>query len=311
MQFASFPSIGGLHNVVATHGARPDIFPETQIYRAKIKLHGTNMGVRITESGPIAQGRGQDLNLNDHGYWFLDYVTMNRAYFTSLWQGRDFVVFGEWAGPGIQKKTAVSKIPEKMFAVFMVQDGPSDGEETECIYDPDRIAEFVTGTLPDRLHILPWEGEPLVITWNDRASVEQAAEQASTAVLAVEGIGEGLVYYPLGVTKRNWIGAHIFKAKGLKHKVIKTDKVIDIDPAVAESIDEFVEMFVTRPRLEQGLEMTGDVTPDNIGPFLAWMGHDIEKESVDELAASNLKWKQVVKASMRRAREWYFEQMGR
>jgi hypothetical protein len=320
MKHASFPSITGLHNIYATYGVRPDLFPEVQEYKGKVKLHGTNMGVRITENAIYAQGRTEDLNEKDHGHRFYDFVQENEAYFRGVWQGIDIIVYGEWCGPGIQKKTAVQQIPDKVFAIFMVQDGPSDSHHTECIYDPEQIAHIL-GELPPRLYILPWEGAPLMIRWADRESVSRAADEASAAVLAVEacdpwvklnfgveGIGEGLVYYPVGITNRTWIGTHIFKAKGDKHKVVKEHRVVEIDIEKVASIDAFVSKFVTESRLEQGLEAIGGrAEPKLMGNFLAWMGQDIFKESEDERKISDLDWKEITKPLAFVCRSWLLE----
>lgn len=316
----SFPSIGALYNVVASQAERPDLFPETSTYRGKVKLHGTNVGVRITKDGVAAQGRNIDLNDLDHGQGFLEFVKENRDYFYGLWSGEDFVIFGEWCGPGIMKKTAVNQIPEPVFAVFMIQTGPSDSMDTTCVYDPAVIAQYM-GECPPRIHILPWFGPPISITWGDRLSLVRGAEMASDAVnevetcdpwvkanFGVEGIGEGVVYYPMHITKRAWIGTHIFKAKGLAHKVKRSDKIVEIDPAVAASVAEFVEMFVTEARLEQGLAETGGKADVKLtGQFLAWFNKDVEKEAKDELAASNLTWTDVGKAVGAAARNWYVE----
>jgi hypothetical protein len=43
------------------------------------------------------------------------------------------------------------------------------------------------------------------------------------------------------------------------------------------------------------------------GKFVAWIMADVEKETQDELEASNLTWKQVEKAITAKAREWYKE----
>ena len=46
-----------------------------------------------------------------------------------------------------------------------------------------------------------------------------------------------------------------------------------------------------------------------IGPFLKWMGQDIQKETVDELEASGLTWSQVVKRINWAARNWYLKRI--
>jgi hypothetical protein len=64
-------------------------------------------------------------------------------------------------------------------------------------------------------------------------------------------------------------------------------------------------------RLEQGAGKvcTGALSYDlkNLGKFIQWIAADVQKETKDELEASNLTWKQVEKAITAKARDWYKE----
>lgn len=320
MSHFSFPSIEGLHNVVRTYGVYPSIFPERQSYRGKPKLHGTNAGVRITQDGIVAQSRSNDLDAQNDNAGFAKWVESRHEFFDRIRKVDDLVIFGEWAGPGIMKGTACNQVSAKFFAIFMVVYPNQDLEWAEIITAPEDIAAIV-GELPSDVHILPWIGQPLEIVWTDRESLQAAADAANREVEAVEacdpwmkttfgveGIGEGLVYYPQGVTTVKRFGDFAFKAKGEKHKVTKTKESVQVDPEIASSIDEFVELFVTPARLEQGLDSVGgQADPKLTGKFLAWIGQDIEKESEDELLASGLDWKQVVKPISNAARKWFIE----
>jgi hypothetical protein len=68
-------------------------------------------------------------------------------------------------------------------------------------------------------------------------------------------------------------------------------------------------MVLTDARLEQGARAaaSGELSFDKrlIGPFLGWLGKDVEKETQLELQASGLTWKQVQKGISAKAREWY------
>ena len=128
----------------------------------------------------------------------------------------------------------------------------------------------------------------------------------------IEGTGEGLVFFPMidGVPfiKRRHFSNLIFKAKGEKHKVIKQRNAVQIDPEVMESISEFVEKTVTVARMEQAAREIGPDRGYNmkkIGPFIAWVGQDVKRETVDELEASELTWKDVQKRVTLQARTWY------
>lgn len=320
MPFTKFPDIEGLHNVVKTYEVYPHVFPETLTYRAKPKLHGTNAGVRIENGAIIAQSRSRDLALDDDHAGFAAWVSTH-PFFKGL---PDMTIFGEWCGPGIMKKTAINLIPEKVFAIFMIQFGGSSDETSTVITDPDEIINAIMGDpdyRPANIHVLPWAGPEITVSFGDRETLQAAADVANTmvagmeevdpwvkGVFGVEGIGEGYVFYPLGVDSRMRISTFMFKAKGLKHKVVATREAVVIDPEVAASIEEFVALFVTPARLEQGLEAVGGADVRKTGEFLAWFNTDVLKESEDELEAADLDWKQVGKAVSNAAREWYIAQ---
>jgi hypothetical protein len=322
MSHFSFPSIEGLHNVVRTHGVYPQIFPERQSYRGKPKLHGTNAGVRLADAMITAQSRSNDLDAQNDNAGFAKWVESRRDFFARVRYRTtdDLVIFGEWAGPGIMKGTACNQVSAKFFAIFMIVFLDRDNEWADIITEPNEISLFM-GDLPEDVHVLPWIGQPLEIVWGDRESLQAAADAANREVEAVEacdpwmkatfgveGIGEGLVYYPDGVTNVKRFGDFAFKAKGEKHKVTKTKESVQVDPEVASSVDEFVELFVTPARLEQGLDAVGgNADPKLTGKFLAWIGQDVEKESGDELQASGLDWKQVAKPVGNAARKWFIE----
>jgi hypothetical protein len=76
-------------------------------------------------------------------------------------------------------------------------------------------------------------------------------------------------------------------------------------------VAEFVDLVVTGPRLEQGVQEAcgGEYDNKKIGPFIGWVSKDVNKECQDELEASGLTWKQVSKHVTTKARTWYIAQM--
>lgn len=99
----------------------------------------------------------------------------------------------------------------------------------------------------------------------------------------------------------------MFKAKGEKHRVARQKKPAQIDPEVAASSDDFVSMMVTPARLEQGLTeaIGGELLMTRMGKFLQWIAADVRKESVAELEAGGLVWKQVGRAVGVAAKTWF------
>ncbi len=330
---ARWTSIELLHSLrrslAALHETDGTALPSIE-YRAKVKLDGTNAAVHALPNGFAAQSRTRVLTAADDNYGFArwlqdDAIAWARALHENL--GRA-VVFGEWAGHGIQKRTAIGQIEQRVFAVFAIQLGDPITDTARIVVDPDRIRTL----LPEHrdVHVLPWHGPTLQLDFGDPDALQERADAISAMVDDVEardpwvwetfgkgGMGEGLVLYPMagggiefdarGSADRDRFAGLMFKAKGEKHRVTKQKKAAQIDPEVAASIDEFVEMMVTPARLEQGLrEAVGDdLQMRRIGEFLAWLDADVRKESAAELEAAGLSWKQVNRAVTSAARTWF------
>jgi hypothetical protein len=251
----------------------------------------------------------------------------------------NMVFFGEWIGPGIQKNVAVSEIPKKCFAVFAIKILGKDEEEIAFEVRPDRIEMFLgksgikfafseEANLPD-VYVLPWYEQSIDIDWkqtdeeltktiapiNDWVMAIEANDPWVEATFSVKGTGEGLVFYPISDAHKDnfeYFSNLCFKAKGEKHKNIATAKPVQVSAEAAASVDSFCELVLTQARLEQGVTKVaeGALTYDlkNTGKFVTWVSADVEKETQDELAASNLTWKQVQKAVSDKARGWYLAQ---
>ncbi|MEM9540229.1 MAG: RNA ligase family protein [Cyanobacteria bacterium P01_E01_bin.42] len=318
-----WPSVELLHNVrrnLEIAGETPQI-----AYRAKIKLDGTNGGIQIFSDGRIAaQSRSQIITPESDNAGFANWVTQNLDFFNQLARETHLTVFGEWCGKGIQKRTAISRIDRKIFAIFAVQYGGRDDQYARLEIDPDRISKLIPPH-PD-IFVLPFEGEPIFLDFGDREQLKQVSDRLNDAIAAVEacdpwvketfgieGLGEGLVFYPQtdSPAERIAYSSRLFKAKGEKHQVVKVKKPVQIDPEVAKNVEEFTTLFVTEARLQQALTeaCSGELDLKKMGDFLKWITADIQKESVAELESANLTWKDVGKAVMNAARQWYKEKV--
>lgn len=324
MSHVPWPEIEGFHNVRKLVQAYPEVLGgrATVSYRAKVKLHGTNGAVQVRSDGVFAQSRERMLTPGNDNMGFARWVEAVAAQFcepaTKLGH---LVFFGEWCGPGIMKSVAVNKISSKVFAVFAAARLPMD-DESELIVEPAALTEMLAGV--PGVHILPWYGDvleiplletpevvqPILDSINASVAEVEACDPWVKATFGIEGTGEGLVYYPLGKNRKRFSDL-VFKAKGEKHKVIRTREAVQLDPEVASGIDQFATLVLTDARLEQGARSIakGELVFDKklIGPFLAWIGKDVEKETAAELEASKLTWKQVQKTVSDRARRWYLE----
>jgi len=319
----AWPSIALLHNVKITldHFHTLGSPLPTVRYRAKVKLHGTNTGVQILADGVFPQSRTGMLAVDDDYKGFAKWVKAREASFAKLAVGT--IVFGEWCGPGVEKGMAVSQLQTKVFAVFGIQQG--FGAEAKLVVEPESIRAL----LPEMegLHVLPWEGDEAVLDFADKTSLEAAAATINAVVEKIEaedpwvkrtfgatGVGEGLVFYPVGEVPKGVedYARLMWKAKGEKHRTAGTKVPVQVDPEVVKSVEEFVTLMVTEARLTQGLKETcGDVAAMKSMPiFLRWVVGDVEKESKAELAVSGLAFAQVEKAIEARARGWLKTQVG-
>ena len=319
LPFIKWTSIELLHNVKRELDARNQAFQLT--YHAKVKLHGTNAGVQITPSGEVvAQKRSQIITSKADNAGFAAWVEKNISYFSQLKGNSHLTIFGEWCGSGIQKGVAISQLERKVFAVFAIQYGGVGEEIAKLEIRPEKIREILPPH--EDVFVLPYYGQPVDLDFGDAKQLQAAADTISQMVEAVEkidpwvkdnfgieGVGEGLVMYPEvdSIVERDRYTQLIFKAKGEKHQVVKTKQAAQVEPEVAQNIDEFVKLFVTEARLQQALTEACDneLSMKQMGQFLKWISLDIHKESEAELACCNLTWKQVNKSVNSAARKWY------
>jgi hypothetical protein len=172
------------------------------------------------------------------------------------------------------------------------------------------------------IYVLPYYGEAITLNFGNEEHLLAAVDTINNMVEAVEksdpwvkdtfgieGIGEGLVMYPVTdniVEKSNYTD-YLFKAKGIKHQVVKASTPVAITPEKAENVTQFIQLFVTEARLEQAVTEAcdGQYEMKRIGDFLKWFALDVQKESVVELEVAGLTWKEINKPLMNDAKEWY------
>jgi hypothetical protein len=322
-QLVNWPHIEQFHNIrrgITESCAELGNTPPKIKYKAKVKLDGTNGGVQIKVDGTFAaQSHATVLNGNDN-YEFSAWVHSNYKYFSSpRASSKDFTIFGEWCGKGIQKRTAVSQIGKRIFAVFAVRVGDV------YVIEPSQL-EALLGQ-HDEVYVIPWVDDfEIEIDYGDPENLEESAKTLNDLVNQIEaldpwvnstflvkGLGEGVVLYPTSLANSNGsvdtmdLGEYMFKAKGEKHQVVKQKEAVILDPERVASVSGFVTKFVTEQRLEQGFQEAcqGKVDIKLMGTFIKWIGNDVQRESKDELETSGLIWKDVGKKVGQAAREWY------
>ncbi len=293
-------------------------------YKAKIKIDGTNSAIQCHEdSSVIAQSRERLITPENDNVGFARWVETNQ----SAWRLKNnLIVFGEYCGRGIGKNVAINNIGKKVFAVFGAR---SLTDPSVFISEPHELREIVKG-IPDT-YVLPWYNKvPVVIDWSTESEALAACKEISMvnewvslvedndpwveAEFGVKGIGEGIVFYPVS---KEHLGADnfsnlCFKAKGEKHRVVKTKAAVSVAPEVMANVEQFVNSFCTDARLEQGISKVspdGTINMQMIGKFIGWVSGDVEKESGAELEANGFVWKQMQKPVSDRARKWFLEKI--
>jgi len=301
--------------------------PSTVHRPLKVKLDGTNAGIILMPDGTVAaQSRTKLLSVGDDNYGFAAWVEANKEAFDGVKRpSYPITIFGEWCGAGIQKRTAISKLDRKVFVAFAVATMTPGGA---MLAVPHMVRSFLPENHPD-MFTLPWHDCEVTLDFNDRESLKKAADIVNAAVDAVEkedpwvkdefdisGLGEGLVLYPKDAQPLpDFFDFEdlVWKAKGEKHKVVNQKKSAQVDPEVAKSIEDFADMFVTENRLNQALQVAfGEDETDvkGTGKFIKAISQDVKKESVAELEASGLTWRQVGKAVSTKARQWFLAKVG-
>jgi hypothetical protein len=320
----SWPEIDNFHSLRRQFVKNPFLYENNKVvrYMAKVKLHGTNSGVRINSDGSIhALSRTAVITPEKDNAGFASFVYANKKAFELLKADHDFIIYGEWCGPGIQKGVAVTKIPNKIFAIFSILSlTPGSKDLTIC----PKIIKSKLVSLIDSIgavKVIPWfSSELFCVDWslgadellpvvNRLNNLVMDVEQCDPFIkseFGIEGVGEGLVLYPIDAP----FAEFAFKAKGEKHTVVAHTRPVQADATVVNSANEFAAMVLPAARLEQGvIVVNGSLSfeKSNIGKFLKWIAADLEKEVSAELEASKLDAKIVQRACSDFARKWYLQ----
>lgn len=309
-------------------------------YRPKVKLHGTNAGVRVEPNGAVAfQKRTSDITPTHDNMGFADFgVRVDWSLIARPYGGTDvtYIIWGEWAGPGTATGDAVCSIPEKTFFIFSVEvivKSKVEGEpdtvyivgEPKAIYD---IVRPVVNAHPNKpIVVLPWADEPQLVRFfgevEGSVSPNEYADYINGMVdrmevrddyifekYGVDRHGEGYVLYPndsidFSQIPRDVFGTFVFKAKTAAHSSGKT-KGAKVKVDVPASFVDFADTFVTDSRCEQMIRehCEGVYSMQKTPDFLRALITDIEKESRNERDAGGVEMKDVQKLISSKAVNW-------
>lgn len=278
--------------------------PPVFTFRGKEKIHGTNAGFNVFPNGSIRPfKRSGWVSVGDDNAGFAAWCVAHLSKFLLPDHGRDFIVYGEWAGQGIQKGVAHAECP-KSFYVFSILDGE------RLIVNPTEIESLLQVVMNftdeeaghSRVYVLPWHTDDVVIDFGDPLAVKSAIEvlDSLTDVAAtssasareyhdINGPSEGLVFYTLD-------GTNLFKSKSEKFDTVKKSSPNAVDYEKINNLNEFAKVLVTDARLEQGFSEVfpnGNPSMKDTGAFIRWIANDVLKECEGEIAASDYDWKAI------------------
>jgi hypothetical protein len=301
MRHIAFPKISSFRRARKT-ALRAGI-DEPLRYVGTVKLHGTNAGVQHTPTGElVVQSRNRIITPDSDNAGFAAFVAENENWFRRNIP-TNHVLYGEWAGPGICKGTAVQQHAEKFFAPFdilKIETGdravPQLFEQTERIrsirsggFMSARV-DFVAGDMGAAKEITERIGERCPFAFID---------------LEIEGVGEGAVWRPLDALLGNNTGLW-FKTKSEAYCEKAGEKTPKPpSPTDVESIE--AARAVCHPRrLEQGIEylteMGYPLDRTSTGTFVKWVAEDAAEE--DELP------REVARQIGKFAAPWFLENYG-
>jgi len=316
-----YPSIEKFANVVKYVEKNNYSMPTVE-YTGRVKLHGTNAGIRYYNGEFIPQCRSRHLINGDDNMGFASFVNaMSRNLLSMMFydvfgydpinnvnQNLNLTIFGEWIGKGIQgSKIGIGKL-DKQFVVLTAYVA-SD----ELFFPTNNIGDGYKNRGVLGLRHIPHYN--ITIDFNKPHDSLERLEQLTTEVeeccpyakyYGHEGIGEGIVWHPTldPSHKEMW-----FKTKGEKHSGKYNKIKIEIDPVVEENIIKLVDKILPEWRLQQGIEILKenkqDIVMQNIGHYLKWINIDTQKEEALTIEASELEWSQIVKVITRRAKLYF------
>jgi len=304
--------VKGVHRYTHDRGLPLPVYD----YIGTVKLHGTNAGIRRTQSGKLqAQSRSRILDVSSDNYGFAQFVENNKELIHGLISSvfgddDDVTVYGEWCGGKIQSNVALVQLDPHL----VLFNAKINGEYNPEFYPlPVELQANEVGVF----NIFQIPHYNVTVDFSNPTPAIDEINQLTDAVeeccpwgkfRGVEGIGEGIVWVPREVSD---ISDLWFKTKGGKHsgkgKVRGIKAKISVEKA--NSIQECLELVLPEWRLQQGIQVLkemhcGIVDSGSIGEYLKWVSKDIMKEELDTITENGLEWKDVVKHINVRARNY-------
>lgn len=301
-----------------------------------VKLHGTNAGIRDNYIGNKElsfQSRENVISVEkDNAAFAFSMSTKEEALIdlfskirTKIEQDgiiddiddRDIIIFGEWAGKGIQKGVAVSELDKQLY-IFDIQTVLKDTGATDYtkfvdmrefgnIYNADAgiYNLWDTSRFPQYTYTMDLENPALI--QNDIVKVTDDIEACCPVGkhFGVEGIGEGQV---LRVVDAPDCKAKVKGDKHAKGSKVKKTNIVDIEKI--NNVNKFVEENVNC-RLEQAYDKMAELghpyERSTIQHFVRWLINDILEEEAEAMQDAGLTPKDIGSSVGKKASRYFIE----
>jgi hypothetical protein len=341
MTMISFPSIEQFRNVI--YNVRQKTFYDDKdsdgniivneikelpilTFEGTVKLHGSNAAIQynVDNEHLTYQSRNSILSLQSDLNCFMLYMeTIREKVLTNIFRSivcrfpiSKIVVYGEWAGQGIQKGVAIAELA-KMFVIFGIR--VVDNEEnmrwldfSDFEFDLDEYRVFSIYNFPTYEVKIDFNYPQLI--QNTLIDLTDMVERECPVgkYFGVSGIGEGIVFKC--VTPGYNSSKYWFKSKGDAHSNSKVKTLNPIDVESVENVRKFVEYAVTENRLDWALNnmLVEQLVPfemKSLGTFIKTVSNDVFKEERDVIVKNQIDAKKIGSAIANVARPWYIKKI--
>lgn len=322
----------------------------TLTFTASEKIHGTNAAVCFSNAdGFWVQSRENIITPENDNFGCATWAMKNEVYWHELFDemvSENMIdldeniisIFFEWAGGGVQKKSALTGIDKRAMIFQHFKVSPVVSTERDDPNSPDPMAYWLETKILHHSGDYTWLGEPDAGIFNimdydnyefeidfempamcQNKMVEQVTDiEANSPVgkaFGVDGnVGEGIVCTAMFKDK-----LIRFKVKGEKHAgggKVKTLKPVD-EAKEQLKIDFVNDVACTQSRLAQAWDKTfaigatDELTPvvEKTGDFLRNVITDVMKEELDIMKEKGLEPKSINGTVSKVARRWFMEQL--
>lgn len=294
-------------------------------FEGTVKLHGCNAGLIINpDKSFYCQSRERIITPENDNYGFARFIySLHSNVITELYHkfmvNKPVVIYGEWAGKGIQVGVAINNI-EKSWFIFGARLLNEDLEKEEWADDISKVNLTFPNHRIYNIYDFPsyeieidFERAELSVEKLNELTLQVEKKCPVAAQLGFEGIGEGIVWKCIHPDFHG--SKYFFKVKGDAHSSSNVKKLANVDVEKLNNILEFVDRAANEERLNQAWEylkeMNLPLTEKSTGDFIKWVFNDVNKEEKDLMDQNGFKEKEIGGPIAKKSKRWFFEKLAK